>query len=142
LKQIAREGAAAPGANGAKFKTFISLAMPTPGTVFFTAKLAAPAAKDMGLWVWTAATGTKLALLEGALVNLGGSPVTLKTFQALTSVNGSFGHGRYDADAPALDVRLSFADPDHTTAIGTVAADGSVQVTQRSGQTDANGRVP
>jgi hypothetical protein len=38
-------------------------------------------------------------------------------------------------------VRLSFADPDHTTAIGTVAADGSVRVTQRSGQTDPNGRV-
>ncbi len=142
LRQIALEGAAAPGAEPAKFKAFTSLAMPAPGVVFFTAKLTAPAAKDMGLWVWTAATGTKLALVEGAFVNLGAGPAALKSFQALTSVNGSFGHGRYDAGAPALDVRLSFADPDRTTAIGTVAADGSVRVTQRSGQTDPNGRVP
>ncbi len=142
LKEIAREGAAAPGAEPAKFKAFTSLAMPAPGTVFFTAKLAAPAAKDMGLWMWTAATGTQLVLLEGAFVNTGAGPVALKTFQALTSVKGSFGHGRYDADVPALDVRLSFADPDRTTAISTVAADGSVQVTRRSSQTDVDGRVP
>lgn len=142
LAEIAREGAVAPGAGVAKFVAFTSVAMPAAGTVFFTAKLGAPPSKDYGLWVWSAATGTRLVLREGEFVNLGGNPVALKSFHALTSVNGSFGHGRYVADVPALDVRLGFADPDRTTAIGTVAADGNVQVTQRSGQTDPNGRVP
>ena len=140
LQEIAREGAVAPG-TGVKFKAFNSLAMPAAGTVFFTATLAAPGSRDLSLWIWTPATGLKLALREGDAVVAAGGTI-LKSFVALSSVNGSFGHGRYAAGAPALDVRLSFADRGRTTAIGTVAADGSVQLTRRSNQADPNLLVP
>jgi hypothetical protein len=54
-------------------------------------------------------------------------------------VTGSFGHGRYDPDVPAIDVELAVAGG--TKAIGLVAADGSLSVTGLSGMADVHGHV-
>jgi hypothetical protein len=128
-KEIARQGTAAPGAGGAKFAAFTSLAMPAPDAVFFTARLTAPVAKDVGLWVWTAATGTKLVLREGDDFSLPRLRQPLKSFQALSSVPGSPGHGRYDADLKAIDVLVTLPSGQ---AIARVGANGQTQLVAAS----------
>jgi uncharacterized delta-60 repeat protein len=135
VREIAREGAVAPGSNNAKFKSFVSIAMPAPAVVFFTAKLSLPT-RNLGLWVWTEASGLQFVLREGSSVDAGGTPKTLRSFRALVHVNGSPGHARYDADATMLDVLLMFVDG--TTALATVASEGVVNVSQLSGQTEIN----
>ncbi len=139
LRGIAREGNAAPGAGTAKFVAFTSVAMPAPGMVFFTGKLAASTTKDIGLWRWTTAGGTQLVLREGTPIDVGAGPLPLLSFKTLTSVAGSPGHARYDASVPAIDVLLTF--PGGSTAIATVTPDGALHVTQRSGVIDGAGRM-
>ncbi len=140
LFEVAREGTVAAGTS-VKFKAFTSLAMPTPGVVGFTATLAAPAAKDMGLWVWTPNDGLRLALREGDTVDLGlgGDPTVLKSFKALTSVKGSPGHGRYDGNSGVLDVLLTLQDGTILTAI--VAPDATVFPVRVKGDQDIDGHT-
>ncbi|MEQ1862848.1 MAG: peptidylprolyl isomerase [Chthoniobacteraceae bacterium] len=139
LRGIARAGSAAPGAGNAKFLAFTSVAMPAPGTVFFVGKLAAALTKDSGLWMWTSTGGTQLVLRKGTPIDVGAGPLPLLSFNTLSGVAGSAGHGRYDGSVPAIDVRLVFANS--LTAIATITSDGSLQVTQRSGVTDGAGRM-
>lgn len=139
LREVAREGTVAAGTS-VKFKAFTSLAMPSPGVVCFVAALAAPAAKDMGLWVWTPDDGLRLALREGDAVDVGiGDPVVVKSFKALTSVTGSPGHGRYDGNSGVLDVLLTLQDGTIDTAI--VAPDASVTAVDQSGEQDIEGHT-
>jgi uncharacterized delta-60 repeat protein len=138
LREVAREGVAAVGGDGAKFKAFISYAMPAPEVVFFTAKLGSPAATDMGLWAWTKASGLHFALREGQKISVEGSMVAIKSFQALTSVNGSPGQGRYDAPQATLDVLLTLEGK--RTAQASVAADGTVSLGRISGQSTSGGQ--
>lgn len=140
LRGIARAGSAAPGAGSAKFLAFASVAMPAPGAVFFTAKLAAPLGKNVGLWTWTPAGGTQLVLRYGNSVDVGAGAEPLASFRALASVAGSPGHGRYDASIPAIDVALTLKNG--ITAIGIMSADGTLTITRRSGVADPAGRVP
>jgi hypothetical protein len=133
VKRIALEGTVAPGTES-EFKAFTSLAMPAPGVVFFSARLEAPTWNDFGLWVWTAAEGTRRILGKGDLLTVDGHPLTIRSFQALTAVPGSPGHGHYAADTGILDVRLQLASPDRIVAIATVAPDGTVRLLQRSGK--------
>lgn len=143
LRGIARAGTAAPGAGTTKFLSLSSVAMPAPGTVFFTAKLNTPIIeKDFGLWRWNSTDGTQLVLREGATIDLGAGPVKVKAFTALSSVGGSPGHGRYDPSVPAIDVMLTVAAGTVTsTAIGTITPDGVLHVTARATTTDSANRV-
>lgn len=132
LHRIVREGTIAAGTR-AKFKAFTSVAMPTPGVVFFVAKLSASSGGDMGLWVWTEADGARLCLREGQPIEVGGP--ALKSFVALSDVKGSPGHGRYDAERRAIDVLLHFKSTQFlgSSAIAHVEADGTVKVTASLG---------
>jgi len=143
LRGIARAGAVAPGAGTTKFSAFSSVAMPAPGTVFFTAKLNTPVLeKDFGLWRWNSTDGTQLILREGATIDLGAGPVKLKSFNTLTSVAGSPGHGRYDPSEPAIDVLLTtMSGTVASTAIATITPDGVLHVTARANTTDSAGRL-
>ena len=140
LREVARESKVAPGVSPAKFLAFTSVAMPAPDVVFFTALLAAPTTKDLGLWRWTSASGTQLVLREGDMMDLGAGLSPLLSFKALTSVTGSPGHGRYNAGTGAIDVVLIQAN--RTQAIRSIAVDGSLNGTQRTGVADGQGRVP
>jgi len=135
LLEAAREGTLAPGTT-ARFAAFTSLAMPAPGVVFFVAKLAAPAPRDMSLWLYTPTDGAQLVLREGDPVDVNGTDVNVKSFKALIDVKGSPGHGRYDAEAAVLDVWLMLADG--RTALAGVAPDGSVSLYALSGGLDVN----
>lgn len=139
LRGIARAGSPAPGAGTAKFLSLTSVAMPSAGTVFFTGKLIAPITTDTGLWRWTSASSTQLVLRTGTPIDVGAGPQPLLSFRALSSVAGSPGHARYDTSVPAIDVLLTFTNG--STAIATVKADGTLQVTRRSGTTDGANRT-
>lgn len=139
LRGIARAGTPAPGVSPAKFLAITSVAMPSADAVFFTATLSGAGTKNSGLWRWTNLSGTQLVFRKGSIIDVGGGNMTIASIKALTSVPGSPGHGRYDASAPSIDVLLGFTNG--STAIGQVAPDGTLQVTQRSSVLDGAGRT-
>ncbi|HEY3789515.1 MAG TPA: Ig-like domain-containing protein [Urbifossiella sp.] len=144
LRALARSHDPAAGTVGDRFSSFTNVAMPTPGIVFFTAKLA-NAGKDVttksnsGLWVWNVESGLSAALREGETLDFGGGVETLKSFQALGLVNGSPAHARYDATTGSVDARLVFTDG--SQAIAAVRNDSTVEIVRMTGDTDASGRV-
>lgn len=138
LRALAREGESAPGTNGARFRAFTSVAMPGPDSVFFTAKLAvqrgAPGG-ETGLWV-----GTNLALREGQMLDAGHGPLMVKSFQALTAVKASPGHGRYDPSEQSIDALITFING--SSAIATIQQDATITFVASSGQIDDQQRTP
>jgi hypothetical protein len=140
LRAIAREGESAPGAGGAKFKAFTSVAMPGAQNIFFTAKLkpqrgVVTSASDMGLWA-----GTTLALREGQILDLGNGPLRVKSFEVLSDVKGSAGHGRYDSSEQCVDALINFTNG--AAAIALVHPDASITLVAATGEADAQGRTP
>jgi hypothetical protein len=143
LRSIAREGSDAPGTNGAKFQAFQSLVMPGSDALYFKAKLkvnlgGVSSADDQGIWVWTQ-SGTRLILRKGQSVDLGSGVLQVKSFEVLSTVAGSAGHGRYDAAEQRIDALVSFTNG--TKAVATIGQDAGIELIALSGQEDAEGRV-
>jgi hypothetical protein len=146
--ELAREGDFATGAEPARFKQITSIAMPKPGQVFFTAKLATSSATDMGLWAWSDYGGLQLLLRDNGTrdVDTYGT-VQLKSFQTLTSVKGSPGHARYDhhqftdtrGEPVTVDVLANLTDG--RSAILGIEADGTLHITAVTGNTTNEGFV-
>jgi hypothetical protein len=117
--------------------------MPGSDALYFKAKLKANAggvssADSQGLWVWSE-SGTRLILRKGQSVDLGSGVLKIKSFEVLSTVEGSAGHGRYDAAGQRIDALLSFADG--TMAVATIGQDAGIELIAVSGQEDAEGRV-
>ena len=127
LRLVAREGFEAPGTNGARFTVLESLVMPDPGSVFFTAKLWDG---TRGLWAWRRQTGLARVLWEGQVIRGTERLGRVASFQAISLVPGSPGHGRYDASQQTVDALVRFDDG--RTAILTVNAQGIIRVVGRT----------
>ncbi|MDB6151943.1 MAG: 3-carboxymuconate cyclase, partial [Chthoniobacteraceae bacterium] len=143
LRGITRSGGLAPGANGAKYSRFLSLAMPGTNTLFFVAKLdtATPGVtpvNNSGLWVWTPA-GIRLALRSGQTVDMGHGLVQVKSFQTLSLVPGAAGHGGYDATEKSAGAVITFSDG--SIGIATIGPDAVVDLVSLTGEKDRDGRV-
>lgn len=117
LRVIAREGDLAPGAGGAKFKSFTSVSMPEAGVVFFTAKVSSPAPLDTGMWIWTSNNGVLIAVRKGDEVDVGS--------------------GSLDPNDTAINLLINFADKGAGQA--TVAEDGSIVTRLLTGVVSAEG---
>ena len=144
MRAIGREGEDAPGASGAKFGAFISLAIPGGDAAFFSAKLKSGVggvtkANGNGLWISTQ-SGTRLALREGQSIDLGRGVSQVRSFELLSNVSGSAGHGRYDAQEQNIDALIRFADG--SVAIATIDEDASVALVALSGQKGQGSRTP
>jgi hypothetical protein len=127
---IARESSPAPNANGGRFRTLESVAMPDPSAVFFAATLDNGA---RGLWAWRKETGAQRVLADGQFINSAGNGERLgrvTSFRAISHVPGSPGHGRFDASRQAVDafVRLQ----NGITTILVVDALGEITVVERT----------
>lgn len=115
--KVAMAGEIAPGANGSKFKSFVSILHPSPEFLVFTARLAGKAsANDIGLWTWTPEKGITLQIRRGSGVfpsneDLSG---TVQSFRSLQPVAGSPGHGRYDETS--FGALLTFQDGEQAIA--------------------------
>ena len=130
LRRVAAEGAVAPGAEGAKFHAFSSIAFTEEGVLYLVARLrpggGISAKNDSGLWRWTESEGLALLLREGMSIISGSEEAKLRSFTTLSPVKGSSGEGRYDAASSLLPVRLSLSEKVESIAI--IHADGALEV--------------
>jgi Bacterial Ig domain len=143
FRLIAREGDKAPGTDGSRFAELQSMVMPSPWSVFFTAKLetgrgGVTTKSDRGLWVWNAQGATVKALCEGQFVEDAGQVARISSFRVFSSVRGSPGHNRYDSSRESVDALVHFDNG--KAAIMSVDSNGQLTVTRRIGQ-EENGLV-
>ncbi|MHA3775569.1 DUF7453 family protein [Verrucomicrobiota bacterium sgz303538] len=113
---LAREGDPAPGADGALYGSFVSVALPDGATgPIFVAKLLSaktgPAGRvtarnDLGLWAADTAGVARLLLREGDLLD----GKTIASFVALPVVLSSAAQARSYNDAGTIAVRVTFSD--------------------------------
>ncbi len=136
LAVIARTGEAAPGADGATFKTFKAISVQDDSVAIF-AQLKAAAASDLGLWLQDATHPLALVLREGQVVN----NRTIKTLVAFTAGSGSPGAGRgwhvIGGGQPHVLALAKFTD--RTQAVLGATRDGTVTVFSQSGPGGAGG---
>lgn len=109
---VAREGDAAPGANGATFRSFRSVSIKDYELVFLamlnrgTGEPAVDATNDVGLWSSLASYGTGLRVREGDVVH----GRTIRKFRALDTVLGSPGQSRTHLAYDLLNVLAFYTD--------------------------------
>lgn len=140
LRMLARTNGAAPDTGGARYASFVSLALPSTNGAVFLARLqtgvaGVNAGNNTALFQELAA-GAHLVLRTGTDLMAGGQMRRIKTLRFLQAVPGSPGHGRYDAATGTVYGAADFTDG--TEALLTVAADGTVGVVLASGG-DTNG---
>jgi len=107
LHLVAREGSEAPGATGATFKKFTSIALGSSSggesLLAFVASLAkAGPGTDVGLWFAQRTASPELIIREGQSVSFGGSDHKLQSLQALAILKGAPGQGNGVADSSVL----------------------------------------
>jgi hypothetical protein len=120
LVLVAREGSAAPGvaAGGIDgiFSKINQIALPGTAQPLFQATLTAGvggvvSTNDTGLWVINASKNVVLAVREGDVLNVGGTPRTVTAITALvngTTTGGSLGRRVFLADGQ-LTLLLTFS---------------------------------
>jgi uncharacterized repeat protein (TIGR03803 family) len=125
---IARKGAPAPGMTKVGFSSFDSVSVSEKSVAFLgRMKLASglvTSASDQALWVYNRVTATTIMVLREGQPLLGSK---VKGFSALMTRTGASGQGHgveNDGTVDQIVVRVTLADS--RTAIGTVAADGSL----------------
>jgi parallel beta-helix repeat protein len=116
LVLVAREGSEAPGVAGSTFFRLTQIALPGTAQPMFQASMTngvggVTAADDTGLWVINEANEVKLAVREGALINIGGTDRTVSAITALlngTTTGGALGRRAFLADGQ-LTLLLTFS---------------------------------
>jgi hypothetical protein len=90
LRVLAREGTEAPGAGGANFSTFTSLAMPVYGRPIFSARTFNPQTRlrSAGIWFTDDDNALRLVIREGDRLE-GDNPARIRTLNILERVAGS-----------------------------------------------------
>ena len=136
LAVIAQAGIAAPGANGALFKSFKAVSVQGRSVTVF-AQLKAPASSDLGVWVQDSTHPLTLMLREGQTIGT----KTIKTLVTFAAGSGSPGQGRGWAMIPANKPHvLALAlFTDKTQAVLDVDLTGTVTVRSQSGAGGAGG---
>ena len=112
VQLIARAGDGAPGCTGGLFKSITSVTF-VENEVVFTATLsgAVTTANDAGSWAWNATTGLRCLLMEGQPVTCAfGGKKTVGSFQMLSTVAGTAGHGRHHLGAGMCAARVTCTD--------------------------------
>jgi len=146
LRAVARTADRAPGVLGGRFRSFLSLALPNEGTVFFTAHLwqglgDVTATTELGLWRW-AETGTQLLLRQGQSIEVDRKPHVVRSFRVLAPPVGSAGHPRYDESAQSIDAKITLTNGEIVSA--RIGGDGRIQILEVApgiGRFDANPRA-
>jgi hypothetical protein len=138
LVPVAQSGSIAPQTGGMRFTRFDSIAMPSDGVVFFTARvrpyLGLPhVGAEYGLWVWNGDRAS-LILRKSGQVSVNGQNLTVKSFRALSAMRGSAGQGRYDSSETSVDVLIGFTDG--TSAIASATSSGDLVITSTSNEPD------
>jgi hypothetical protein len=116
LVLVAREGTAAPGVAGGIFSKINQIALPGTAQPLFQATLTAGAGgvvstNDTGLWVINASKNVVLAVREGDVLDVAGTPRTVTAITALvngTTTGGSLGRRVFLADGQ-LTLLLTFS---------------------------------
>ena len=116
LELIAREGSEAPGVSGSSFFRLNQIALPGTSQPMFQATMKAgvggvTTADDTGLWVVNENGVVKLAVREGDVLDVGGTPRTVTAITALlngTTTGGALGRRVFLADGQ-LTLLLTFS---------------------------------
>jgi hypothetical protein len=116
LVLVAREGSEAPGVAGSTFFRLTQLALPGTAQPLFQASMTAgvggvTTANDTGLWVINEAGEVKLAVREGDVLDVGGTPRTVSAITALlngTTTGGALGRRVFLEDGQ-LTLLLTFS---------------------------------
>jgi hypothetical protein len=116
LVLVAREGSAAPGVAGATFLKLSQIALPGTAQPMFQATMktgvgGVTTANDTGLWVVNASHNTVLAVREGDVLNVGGTPRSVAAITALlngTTTGGALGRRAFLTDGQ-LSMLLNFS---------------------------------
>ena len=130
LRLIARDSAYAPGTGGGRYRSLDSVVMPGPKVVFFTATLFDG---TRGLWAWRQDSGVQRVLAEGQTITRADNGLRIGrviSFQAISYVPGSPGHGRYDATREAVDAYARIQGG--ATVLLTVNAVGEITEIERT----------
>jgi hypothetical protein len=116
LVLVAREGSEAPGVAGSTFFRLTQLALPGTAQPMFQASMktgvgGVTTANDTGLWVINEAGEVKLAVREGDVLDVGGTPRTVTAITALlngTTTGGALGRRVFLEDGQ-LTLLLTFS---------------------------------
>jgi uncharacterized delta-60 repeat protein len=116
LVLVAREGSEAPGVAGSTFLRLNQIALPGIAQPLFQATMktgvgGVTTANDTGLWVVNASNNTVLAVREGDVINVGGTPRTVTAITALlngTTTGGALGRRVFLEDGQ-LTLLLTFS---------------------------------
>ena len=116
LVLVAREGSEAPGVSGSAFLRLTQIALPGTAQPLFQATMktgvgGVTTANDTGLWVVNASNNTVLAVREGDVINVGGTPRTVTAITALlngTTTGGALGRRVFLEDGQ-LTLLLTFS---------------------------------
>jgi uncharacterized repeat protein (TIGR03803 family) len=116
LVLVAREGSEAPGVAGSTFLRLTQIALPGTAQPLFQATMTAgvggvTTADDTGLWVVNASHNTVLAVREGDVISVGGTPRAVTAITALlngTTTGGALGRRVFLADGQ-LTLLLTFS---------------------------------
>jgi hypothetical protein len=116
LVLVAREGSEAPGVSGSTFFRLNQIALPGTAQPLFQATMTVGAggvttANDTGLWVINESGAVKLAVREGDVINVGGTPRTVTAITALlngTTTGGALGRRVFLQDGQ-LTLLLTFS---------------------------------
>jgi glucose/arabinose dehydrogenase len=138
LHLVAREGSEAPGATGATFKKFTSIALGSSegdATLAFVASLGRTSAgTDAGLWFAQETAAPALVLREGQTLSVSGTDRRIRSLRALTILPGAPGQGNGVADA-AVMAHATFTDGTQAVLrarsaldVAVVAATGDAQL--------------
>jgi len=113
--QVAREGGAAAGVTGGLFQNLNQMALPGDGQPILNATLAlgsggVTTSNDNGLWVMNGLGELRLAVREGDVFTLGGSPRTVSTIQSLSpGSSAAVGARIFTADG-TMKIQVGFTD--------------------------------
>jgi hypothetical protein len=116
LVLVAREGSEAPGVAGSTFFRLTQIALPGTAQPMFQASMTTgvggvTTANDAGLWVINEANEVKLAVREGDVLDVAGTPRTVTAITALlngTTTGGALGRRAFLADGQ-LTLLLTFS---------------------------------
>jgi len=113
--QVAREGGAAAGVSGGLFQNLNQMALPGDGQPILNATLAlgsggVTTSNDNGLWVMNGLGELRLAVREGDVFTLGGSPRTVTTIQSLGSGSSAAVGARIFTADGTLKIQVGFTD--------------------------------
>jgi hypothetical protein len=116
LVLVAREGSEAPGVVGSTFFRLTQLALPGTAQPMFQASMTTgvggvTTANDTGLWVINEGGEVKLAVREGDVIDVSGTPRTVSAITALlngTTTGGALGRRVFLADGQ-LTLLLTFS---------------------------------